>query len=99
MTHRIEDHALIGDTETAALVARDGTVDWLCWPRFDSDACFAALLGTADHGQWRIAPTDSAAQTSRRYRGDTVILETTHRTGSGAVQVTDFMPCLLYTSD
>jgi GH15 family glucan-1,4-alpha-glucosidase len=89
---RIEDYAIIGDCETAALVSRDGSIDWLCWPRFDSGACFAALLGTPDNGRWLIAPADADVRTSRRYRGDTLILETTHETAEGTVQVIDFMP-------
>ena len=89
---RIEDFALIGDCETAALVGLDGSIDWLCWPRFDSDACFAALLGTAENGRWRIAPDVAATKVSRRYRGDTLILETTFETATGAVTLVDFMP-------
>ena len=92
MPLRIEDYALIGDCETAALVGRDGSVDWLCWPRFDSDACFAALLGAPEHGRWLIAPAGGAAQATRRYRGDTLILETRFETADGAVLVVDFMP-------
>ncbi|TDU25596.1 GH15 family glucan-1,4-alpha-glucosidase [Panacagrimonas perspica] len=92
MSSRIEDYALIGDCQTAALVGRDGSIDWLCWPRFDSDACFAALLGTPEHGRWRIAPAATDVATHRSYRGDTLILETTHRTPEGEVTVIDFMP-------
>src|SRR5690349_19561426 len=88
---RIEDYAAIGDGETIALVSRDGSVDWLCWPRFDSSACFAALLGNQDHGRWSLAPV-ADAQATRRYRPDTLILETTFRTADGEVQITDFMP-------
>src|SRR3954469_22564065 len=90
----IEDYALIGDCETAALVGRDGSIDWLCWPRFDSDACFAALVGGDEHGRWRIAPADPRAgiATSRRYRGDSLILETRFETSTGAVCVVDVMP-------
>ncbi|MDQ5849131.1 MAG: glycoside hydrolase family 15 protein, partial [Pseudomonadota bacterium] len=88
---KIEDYALIGDGETAALVGRDGSIDWLCWPRFDSGACFAALLGTPDHGRWKIAPS-TKAQVSRRYRTDTLILETEFETAEGAVTLIDFMP-------
>jgi GH15 family glucan-1,4-alpha-glucosidase len=88
---RIEDYALIGDGETAALIARDGSIDWLCWPRFDSAACFAALLGKPAHGRWLLAPAGQC-ETSRRYRPDTLILETTFRTESGEVTLTDFMP-------
>ena len=90
----IEDYALIGDCETAALVSRDGSVDWLCWPRFDSPSCFAALLGAPEHGRWRIAPRDLAPErTRRRYRGDTLVLETAMETpNGGAVAVIDFMP-------
>ena len=92
MTARIEDYALIGDCETAALVSRDGSIDWLCWPRFDSGACFAALLGKRDNGHWRIAPRSSEVRVTRRYRGDTLILETDFETSEGAVRLTDFMP-------
>ncbi|MBR0752279.1 glycoside hydrolase family 15 protein [Bradyrhizobium jicamae] len=92
MPSRIEDYGLIGDCETAALVGRDGSIDWLCWPAFDSDACFAALLGTSKNGRWLIAPADDASKTSRRYRGDTLILETRFETESGAVALIDFMP-------
>lgn len=76
MAHPLEDYALIGDCETAALVARDGSIDWLCWPRFDSGACFAALLGNPEHGRWKIAPVDPGVQIKRRYRRDTLVLET-----------------------
>ena len=92
MAHPIEDYALIGNCETAALVARDGSIDWLCWPRFDSDACFAALLGTPEHGRWQIAPADPGAKITRRYRDDTLILETEFETGDGVVTLIDFMP-------
>ena len=92
MSCRIEDYGLIGDCETAALVGRDGSIDWLCWPAFDSDACFAALLGTRKHGRWLIAPTEEITKTSRRYRGDTLILETRFETADGAVALIDFMP-------
>jgi len=87
----IEDYALLGDTGTCALVGRDGSVDWLCLPRFDSPACFAALLGTPEHGRWLLGPRDDATST-RRYVGDTFVLETTHTTESGVVTVTDLMP-------
>jgi len=92
MTQRIEDYALVGDCETGALVGRDGSIDWLCWPRFDSGACFAALLGGPEHGRWRIAPTGEVLRTERRYRGDTLILETTFVTQTGEVMLVDFMP-------
>jgi GH15 family glucan-1,4-alpha-glucosidase len=92
MASRIEDYALIGDCRAAALVARDGSIDWLCWPRFDADACFAALLGTSQHGRWRIAPCDEAARVSRRYRANTMILETRFECRDGAVTLIDFMP-------
>src|SRR2546427_7086412 len=92
MPNRIEDYALIGDCESAALVARDGSIDWLCWPRFDSDACFAALLGAPEHGRWLIAPKADAARVTRRYRPDTLILETRFETDEGAATLIDFMP-------
>ncbi|MBV9066381.1 MAG: glycoside hydrolase family 15 protein, partial [Methylobacteriaceae bacterium] len=92
MPCRIEDYALIGDCETSALVGRDGSVDWLCWPRFDSDACFAGLLGTPDHGRWLITAEDASARVTRRYRGDTLILETRIETDEGAALLVDFMP-------
>jgi GH15 family glucan-1,4-alpha-glucosidase len=89
---RIEDYGLIGDCETAALVGRDGSIDWLCWPAFDSDACFAALLGTEKHGRWLIAPAGEISRTSRRYRDNTLILETRFETAGGVVELIDFMP-------
>lgn len=89
---RIEDYALIGDCETAALVGLDGSIDWLCWPRFDSDACFAALLGDERNGRWLIGPAEAQYRASRRYRGDTLILETRFELASGTVILTDFMP-------
>jgi GH15 family glucan-1,4-alpha-glucosidase len=92
MTSRIEDYALVGDCHTAALVGRDGSIDWLCWPRFDSEACFAALLGKPEHGRWLIAPQARPARVSRRYRDRTLILETDFETAHGAVTVIDFMP-------
>ncbi len=87
----IEDYALIGDTGTAALVGRDGSVDWLCLPRFDSPACFAALLGDPEHGRWLLGP-DQPAETTRRYVGDSGVLETTHSTATGSFKVIDVMP-------
>jgi GH15 family glucan-1,4-alpha-glucosidase len=91
MPSRIEDYAIVGDMQTSALVCLDGSVDWLCLPRFDSDACFAALLGTDENGSWRIAPAGEGTP-SRRYAGDTLILETTWQTPTGTARVTDFMP-------
>jgi GH15 family glucan-1,4-alpha-glucosidase len=88
----IEDYALIGDCKTAALVGRNGSIDWLCWPHFDSDACFAALLGSPDNGRWLIAPVDEPIRVSRLYRGDTMILETLFETATGSVALIDFMP-------
>ena len=93
MALRIEDYALIGDCETAALVGRDGSIDWLCWPRFDSAACFAALLGTPEHGRWLIAPAGPTASQSRAAIATTrSILETDFETADGGVTVIDFMP-------
>jgi GH15 family glucan-1,4-alpha-glucosidase len=92
LSTRLEDYALIGDCETAALVSRDGSIDWLCWPRFDSPACFAALLGGPEHGRWLIAACDTNARIARRYRPDTLILETEITTSEGVVTVIDFMP-------
>jgi len=89
---RVDDYAMIGDGQTAALVARDGSIDWLCWPRFDSDACFAALLGTEANGCWSIAPEDRNAKSSRAYSGHTLVLETEFTTATGRVRVVDFMP-------
>ena len=89
---RIEDYAVIGDLETAALVSRLGSIDWLCWPNFSSAACFAALLGTADNGYWSLCPEGKITSVQRRYRPGTLILETTFRTSSGEVCLTDFMP-------
>jgi GH15 family glucan-1,4-alpha-glucosidase len=92
MPLKIEDYALIGDLQTCALVGRDGSIDWMCVPRFDSPACFAALLGTPEHGRWRIAPAEETLRVQRRYRDDTLILETTIETVSGSVRIVDFMP-------
>ncbi|WP_439408718.1 glycoside hydrolase family 15 protein [Bradyrhizobium sp. DASA03076] len=92
MSQRIEDYALIGDCETAALVGRNGSIDWLCWPAFDSDACFAAILGTRKNGRWLIAPSEDVTSISRRYLGDTLILETRFETKSGTAALIDFMP-------
>jgi GH15 family glucan-1,4-alpha-glucosidase len=90
---RIEDYAIVGDMQSVALIGTDGSVDWLCLPRFDSEASFAALLGTDDHGHWRIAPAvPGTSGPTRRYTGDTLILETQWKTPSGVVRVTDFMP-------
>src|SRR5271167_2283326 len=91
MPSRIEDYAVIGNCETLALVGRDGSIDWLCLPRYDSAACFAALLGEPKHGRWLIAPAADDVRVSRRYCGDTLVLETVFRTASGAVSLVDFM--------
>jgi len=96
---KIEDYGLIGDCTTAALVGRDGSIDWLCWPHFDSDACFAALLGSERNGRWQIAPVETVLNITRRYRGDTLILETTFETGGGEVTIVDFMPGHRQSSD
>src|SRR5471030_886426 len=92
----IEDYALVGDGHTAALISKEGSIDWLCWPRFDSGACFAALLGTPENGRWLITPDlpDGAPPPviTRRYRGDTLILETDFETPDGKVSLIDFMP-------
>jgi GH15 family glucan-1,4-alpha-glucosidase len=92
MSLKIEDYALVGDCETAALVGRNGSIDWLCWPCFDSSACFAALLGSHEHGRWLVTASDETARISRRYREDTLILETDFETSDGAVTLLDFMP-------
>ena len=92
MSSRIEDYALIGDLQTVALVSRLGSVDWLCAPRFDSGACFAALLGEPKNGRWLVAPVGEIKNSRRRYLQDTLVLETEHETDEGVVVVTDFMP-------
>ena len=91
MPLRIEDYAVIGNCETAALVGRDGSIDWLCLPRFDSSACFCALLGRPEHGRWLIAPAQNDVEITRRYLSDTLILETVFTTANGSVSLTDFM--------
>ncbi|SDM29712.1 Glucoamylase (glucan-1,4-alpha-glucosidase), GH15 family [Methylobacterium phyllostachyos] len=91
MSKPIESYALIGDGQTAALVARDGSIDWLCWPEFDSDACLSALLGDDSNGRWLVAPR-GAGEVERRYCGDTLVLETVFHTDAGRARVTDFMP-------
>lgn len=98
---RIEDYALIGDGRSAALVGRDGSIDWLCWPDFDSAPCFAALLGTADNGRFRLAPRERIVSVTRRYLPGTAILETTFDTVSGRIVLCDWMtwaapePCVV----
>ncbi|HZA55427.1 MAG TPA: glycoside hydrolase family 15 protein [Candidatus Udaeobacter sp.] len=92
MPSRIEDYAVIGDCHTAALVARNGSIDWLCFPRFDSSACFAALLGNEDHGRWIIAPAAEIRRVDRRYRDGTLVLETDYESADGAVTLIDCMP-------
>ena len=89
---RIEDYALLGDLQTAALVARTGSIDWCCFPRFDSGACFAALLGTPDHGRWQLAPVTEVRRSTRRYRHDTLILESVYETDDGSIRAIEFMP-------
>ena len=92
MTVPLEDYAMIGDGESAALIARNGSIDWLCWPRFDSDACLACLLGDKHNGQWLLAPRNAPDNMTRRYREDTLVLETDFSTATGRVRITDFMP-------
>lgn len=92
MPSPIEDYALIGDCLTTALVSRDGSIDWLCWPAFDSEACFAALLGTPEHGRWLMAPKQKPRAITRAYRGETLILETRFECEDGVVTLIDFMP-------
>jgi GH15 family glucan-1,4-alpha-glucosidase len=92
VSSRIEQYAMVGDTQTAALVGDDGSVDWMCAPRFDSGACFAALLGDENHGRWLLAPAAGGRATRRRYRDGTLVLETEFDTPDGSVRITDFMP-------
>src|SRR5262245_15716901 len=92
MALRIEDYAIIGDCHTSALVGKNGSIDWLCFPRFDSPACFAALLGTPDNGRWKIAPTGEVQAVRRRYRDGSLVLETDFQTADGEVRVIDCMP-------
>src|SRR5215212_7003187 len=92
MAGAIEDYGLIGDLQTAALVGRDGSIDWLCLPRFDSPACFAALLGDESHGRWLLAPAGDVRRTERRYRQGTLVLETDFHTDGGVLQIVDSMP-------
>jgi len=92
VSQRIEDYALIGDTHTAALIGRDGSLDWLCVPRFDSAACFAALLGTPANGRWLLAPRSGGPVTRRSYRDGSLVLDQEWDTPTGSVRLTDFMP-------
>jgi GH15 family glucan-1,4-alpha-glucosidase len=89
---RVEDYAMIGDLQTAALIGRDGSIDWCCFPRFDSGACFARLLGDSDHGRWLLAPASGITSATRRYRSDTLILESIYECAEGRVRAIDFMP-------
>src|SRR5215472_7018742 len=91
MSAAIEDYGIIGDCETVALVGRSGSIDWCCLPRFDSDACFASLLGKPENGRWLLAPVSAIKKTTRRYRDHTLILETRFETAEGSVTVIDFM--------
>ena len=99
VVRRIEDYALIGDLQTAALVGRDGSIDWCCFPRFDSGACFAALLGGPQDGRWKLAPTVEVRRCTRRYRNDTLILESVIETDRGTIRMIDFMPPRTRTPD
>lgn len=99
MSVRIEDYALIGDCQTAALVDNAGSIDWLCWPAFSSEACFAKLLGSEENGYWKIAPNEGEWKTSRKYREHTLIVETVFESDAGAVRLTDFMPVRGKNSD
>jgi GH15 family glucan-1,4-alpha-glucosidase len=92
MSKSLEDYAIIGDGETVALVAKDGSIDWLCWPRFDSEACFAALLGDESHGHFRIGPDVPGWNVERRYQRDTLVLETEYSRGGNRARLIDFMP-------
>lgn len=92
MSLPIEDYTMIGDGQTAALLNRDGGIDWLCWPRFDSDACFSALLSGSEHGRWSIMPTDAVTRRERRYQTDTLVMETDLHSETGGVRLIDFMP-------
>ena len=92
MAARIEDYAMIGDCRTAAIICHNGSIDWFCVPRFDSEGVFAALLGTKDNGRWLIEPAAKKFTSRRRYRGDSLILETIFTTATGKARVTDFMP-------
>ncbi len=92
MSSPIEDYALLGDGETAALLSRDGSIDWLCWPRFDDAACLSALLGTPENGHWSLAPAEPVIDRSRRYQDDTLVMETNFETEGGSVRIVDFMP-------
>ena len=92
VSFRIEDYAFLSDTQSGALVSRDGCVDWLCLPRFDSGACFAALLGGKENGSWTLTPRGRVTKRERRYRSDTLVLETELHTEEGAVRYIDFMP-------
>ena len=92
MALRIQDYALIGDCETSALVGLNGSIDWLCWPQFDLPACFAAILGTKENGRWLINPRSDATRITRKYRKNTLILETLFETATGAIKLIDFMP-------
>ncbi|MFP4905634.1 trehalase-like domain-containing protein, partial [Paraburkholderia sp. BR14261] len=100
-TRLIEDYALLADGRSAALLARDGSIVWLCWPRFDSEPCFAALLGREEDGHWRLAPADPARRASRSYRRDTLMVETAWKGTHGSARVIDFMaadsaePCIM----
>ncbi len=91
MSLRIGDYAMIGDTHSAALVGKNGSIDWLCLPRFDSAAVFAALLGEKENGHWQIAPTGQIVSQTRRYRGDTLVLETEFETSTGVARIVDAM--------
>src|SRR5438132_1278422 len=92
MPSAIEDYAILGDCQSVALVAKDGSIDWLCLPRFDSGACFAALLGTPDNGRWLLAPEGEVKSVRRSYRDDTLVLETEFETAEGTAALLDFMP-------